>query len=90
MGESTINYIFHDFIRNFSSRCYKEFVNFPSGEDLKHSMDIYERLGLPGCIGSIDGTKIRWDKCPEKMRNACIGKEKEPTLGFQCIVNHIA
>ncbi len=89
IGESTINYIFHDFIRNFNRRCYKEFVNFPSGEDLKHSMHIYERLGLPGCVGSIDGTKIRWDKCPKEMRNACIGKEKEPTLGFQCVVNHM-
>lgn len=65
------------------------FVNIPKGDELKHSMDVYTRLGLPGCVGSIDGTKIGWDKCPSDMSNICSGKEKYPALGFQVIVNHM-
>ena len=27
-------------------------------------IDIYERMGLPGCIGSADCVHIKWDRSP--------------------------
>lgn len=88
IGESSVYLIFKQFVRSFSSKCYHDYVYFPTGEELRQSMQVYERLGLPGCLGSLDGTKIEWDKCPSEASNLCSGKEKSPTLGFQCIVNH--
>lgn len=88
IGESSVYLIFKHFIKSFSEKCYNDFVYFPQGEELQQSMQVYERLGLPGCVGSLDGTKIYWDKCPSESANLCSGKEKSPTLGFQCIVNH--
>jgi hypothetical protein len=31
---------------------------------------------------------VRWGKCPVKKSNYCTGKEKIPTLAFQCVVDH--
>lgn len=88
IGESSVLLIFKQFVRSFSAKCYQDFVYFPTGDELRQSMQVYERLGLPGCIGSLDGTKIAWDRCPSESSNVCTGKEKSPTLGFQCLVNH--
>lgn len=57
-------------------------VPFSIQTELRQDAAVYNRLGFPGCIASIDGTKIYWDKCPEKSRNYNIGKEKTPCLGF--------
>jgi hypothetical protein len=51
-------------------------------------MAIYERMGLPGCIGSTDVVHLRWDMCPSNKINICTGKEHYPTVAFQCTSDH--
>jgi hypothetical protein len=34
---------------------------------------VYEKLGLPGCIGSMDCTHVLWHRCPKVIRNVCTG-----------------
>jgi hypothetical protein len=51
-------------------------------------MEGYRLLGLPGAIGSMDVTHVKWERCPEHLHWSCIGKEKYPTLAFQCVVDH--
>ena len=46
------------------------------------------RLGLAGCVGSMDCTHIRLDKCPIELSNLCLGKEKFTSLSFQVVVDH--
>jgi Plant transposon protein len=65
MGESTALHLFQKFVYNFSINFEKEFITIPEGEDLKKVMDIYSKLGLPGCIGSIDATHLKWAMCPK-------------------------
>ena len=65
-----------------------EFVKMPTGERLNKVKRMYEQLGLPGCKGSMDCNHISWDKCSYTLKNMCTGKEKEPTLSFNCIVDH--
>ena len=36
----------------------------------------------------MDCTHVYWDKCPVGLANICTGKEKSPTLAFQCVVDH--
>lgn len=51
-------------------------------------MKIYNKLGLPGAVGSMDCTHISWEKCPNNISNICYGKEKKTTLAFEVIVDH--
>ena len=88
IGHSTINTIFHVFCQNFVSEFYSKYVNVPTGKQMKKVMEVYSRLGLPGAMGSMDCTHVRWDRCPRQFTNHCVGKEGFPTLAFQVVVDH--
>jgi hypothetical protein len=75
VGEATARRFFLDFILNFSTKCFDEWVVPPSGTRLKEVMDVYARLGIPGTIGSMDVTHVRWDRCPIYERHLHVGKE---------------
>jgi hypothetical protein len=89
VGLSTCPSIFSQFVLKFAETFRKAFIYLPQdGEDLKKVMEIYARLGFPGCIGSMDCTHVHWLNCPEILKNLCIGKEGYPTLAFQVMVDH--
>jgi hypothetical protein len=73
IGLSTVAYIFVRFCNNFSTYYFEEFVHPPVGEDLAKVLNIYEVLGLPGAVGSMDCTHVWWDKCPVELTNSCKG-----------------
>ena len=50
--------------------------------------EAYKRRGFPGACGSMDGVQIFWDNCPYRLRVTFTGKEKRPTVGFNCTVDH--
>ena len=81
IGESTINSIFKKFVTNFAKRIYPTIVKLPTDQKLQSIMRVYQRLGIPGCLGSMDCTHVWWYRCPSTHRRVCIGKEKYPTLG---------
>ena len=58
------------------------------GVKLTSMMAIYEKMGLPGCIGSTDCVHIKWDRCPVGLTNVCKGKEGYPSLVYSCTVDH--
>ena len=88
VGLSTSCVIFKVFVTNFALYFKDAFIYMPEDEDLKDVMKVYNRLGFPGCIGSMDCTHIRWLACPKELTNLCTGKEHYPTLSFQVIVDH--
>ena len=89
VGNSTVDSIFHTFCTNFPKHFYKDFIYVPSaGDELQKIVEVYSKLGLPGCIGSMDCTHIRWWSCPAYARQASTGKEGKPTLAFQLLVDH--
>jgi len=55
---------------------------------LKHTMNSYESVGLPGACGSIDVVHIKWSACPAGDHNRAKGKEGYPTVAFQCITDY--
>ena len=88
IGESTANYVFKTFVKEFSKAFLEEYVHFPVGEQLLKCMEVYRVLGVPGALGSADCTHVSLGKCPEGLRWLCIGKEGYPTLSFFVIVDH--
>jgi hypothetical protein len=73
IGESTINPIFKKFVSGCVKYLYKKYVYIPQGEELDQVSLVYEKLGLPGCIGSMDCTHVLWHRCPKVIRNVCTG-----------------
>jgi hypothetical protein len=47
----------------------------------------YNAAGLPGYVGSMDVVHVKWSNCPTGDHNRAKGKERYPTLGFQCITD---
>ena len=88
IAESTVNKFFKMFITNYANSLYSKWVYVPEGEELDAVVKVYEHMGFPGCIGSMDVTHIYWDKCPERLRFLCKGKEGKPTVAFQAVVEH--
>ena len=86
--ESTCNYLFKKFVVNYSRVFYDNYVYFPKGSELLDIMEVYRRLGFPGCVGSIDCTHIKWAACNTDNKWKATGKEGFPTLSFEAIVSH--
>lgn len=57
-------------------------------EELRKTVTDYERMGLPGALGSTDCVHVKWERCPGALANVFTGKEGYPTLAWQCTVNH--
>eukprot|EP00956_Cyclotella_meneghiniana_P031525 scaffold83045_cov25-Cyclotella_meneghiniana.AAC.3 len=63
-----------------------QFIRLPPDMDsLQGVLDMYTRVGLPGCGDSIDVVHCKWSTCPAGDRIKAKGKEKFPTLAFECI-----
>jgi hypothetical protein len=70
-GESTCRVIFKTFINNFANLFYGEYVKWPEDNDLMNSMEVYRRLGFPGCFGSISRGEYEV-ACGKGMGGYCI------------------
>ena len=59
------------------------FVKIPSNKaEIETISDVYERVGLPGCVGSSDGVDLHWGCCPAMPVEAHKGKDGVPSRGF--------
>jgi glucuronate isomerase len=75
MGETTARRAFHIFCENFVRDFYGTYVYRLEGEKLQRVMNVYARMGLPGCIGSTDCVHLKWDRCPIGISNLRSGEE---------------
>jgi len=87
-SEWSVRHIFKTFVTNFAKHFRSAFIRMPTGEELNAVLAIYQKLGFPGCIGSMDCTHVKWLCCPAELTNLCTGKEGFPTLSFQIVVDH--
>ena len=88
LGESTVHNTFKKFVVNISTRLFPKFVKLAKGKQLEKVLDTFAKIGLPGCVGSMDCTRVKWTMCPTRERWAHIGKEGFPTAVFLVIVDH--
>jgi hypothetical protein len=88
ISESHTNVFFKQFLHNYAEKFFSKFVYVPEAEELNNVMEVYSRMGFPGCVGSMDVTHIYWDRCPEQLRFLCKGKEGKPTISLQVVADH--
>ena len=88
MGETTARRAFHLFCENFVTHYYDAYVYRPKDQKLKKVLEVFGKMGLPGCIGSTDCVHLKWDRCPVNLNQVCSGKEGYPSLAYSCTVDH--
>ena len=73
----------------FAAKYFSVYCTPPATpEEIKHTTGVYARMGLPGCIGSMDCVHIRWEHCLAGGRSGHKGKEGYPTLSYEVTVDH--
>lgn len=76
---------FRVFIKEISNS-KDEWIHYPKTMDkLSEVMKEYQECFLPGCGGSIDVVHLKWSCCPAGDYNQSCGKEKFPTVAFECV-----
>ena len=89
VAQGTIRLFFQNTFCKWGRALSRDLVKLPETEEqLRHVVGLYERIGLPGCVGSVDCVHLVWDKCPAGYLSQCKGKEKHATLAFQAVVLH--
>lgn len=88
--KSSVHRIFERFIDGCCAKLFPLFVKAPTGERLSKIMQTYDDLGFPGCVGSVDCTHIRWDRCPQRLQVLMKGRKDTPTVSFEVVVDHRA
>jgi hypothetical protein len=58
-------------------------------DELSRTHGVFEALGLPGCISSMDGVHVAWDNCPSRYVHLFKGKEGYPTVAFNVHCDHV-
>jgi hypothetical protein len=84
---SSVHTFFRQFLRNFTPQFYETYVRPPTGIRLAKVMAVYSNMGLMGAMVSMDVTHVFWGKYPPELHSSCTGKEKKPTVAFQCVVD---
>ena len=95
--EKTVWWFFKIFLINFPAALFKDVIRVPrEGVELQSVMKVYQKMGFPGAVGSVDATHIRWHQCPVEFVHAATGKEKYPSVAFQvtysgvlCMKSHV-
>ena len=78
---------FKAFVHNMAS-VSSEYISMPRDSvELQRVQKLYSRVGLPGCVGSIDVVHIGWDACPANLIHLFKGKESFPSIAYEVIVN---
>ena len=89
ISAESLRIFFRKFCCLFARDNFAKYCNPPNTkEEIEKTMGIYERMGLPGCIGSTDCVHIRWERCPAGDRTNHKGKEGYPTLSYEVTVDH--
>jgi hypothetical protein len=52
------------------------------------SLAVFKALGIPGAVASSDVTHVAWEKCPVHLQSSFVGKEGNPTVAYECSVDH--
>ena len=74
LGEATVRFLFKTFVTNIAERVSPKFIKLAKGKQLEKVLDTFAKIGLPGCVGSMDCTRVKWSMCPARQRWSHIGK----------------
>ena len=89
MSISTMQLFYHNFWEKFVSVYRERWIYYPlTAIEAADNLAVYNRLGFPGAVGSVDCTHVLWGRCPAQFQNTYTGKAKKATVAYEVTVNH--
>ena len=86
VSETVLKGFYNKFVEWYATFKYKDVVC--AGDWRKEVEPIFNKVGFPGCVGSMDAVHLAWEKCPYSLVGLFTGKEGYPTVAFNVIANH--
>jgi len=88
LSESTILQTLERFCKAVIEEFGPTYLQRPTEEDLETILQLSEKSGFNGCLGSLDVMKWEWKNCPMAWRGSFkSGKDKYPTVCLEAIVD---
>ena len=88
MSETTVLKCTEHFVKSVIAIFGEEYQRQPSRDDLKRILQVAEKRGMPGMLGSIDCMHWAWKNCPSSLAGQHKGKEAKPTVVLEAIADH--
>ena len=89
MGESTGVECLKKFVQGVIEVYGEEYLRRPTVQDVERLLEIGERRGFPGMIGSIDCMHWHWEKCPYAWKGQYTrGDQGVPTIILEVVASH--
>lgn len=89
MGESTGVECLKKFVKGIIEVYGEEYLRRPTVQDVERLLEIGERRGFPGMLGSIDCMHWHWGKCPNARKGQYTrGDHGVPTIILEAVASH--
>ncbi|XP_002440317.2 uncharacterized protein LOC8064730 [Sorghum bicolor] len=89
IGESTAVECLKLFVKGVIEVFGTEYLRRPTVQDVERLMEIGERRGFPGMLGSIDCMHWHWEKCPYAWKGMYTrGDHGVPTIILEAVASH--
>ncbi|XP_048602986.1 uncharacterized protein LOC125581492, partial [Brassica napus] len=87
LGESTALSCLHNFTDGIIRLFGNEYLRRPTPEDLQRLLDIGEKRGFPGMVGSIDCMHWEWKNCPTSWKGQYARGSTKPTIVLEAVAS---
>uniref|UniRef100_A0A0D3AQ10 DDE Tnp4 domain-containing protein n=1 Tax=Brassica oleracea var. oleracea TaxID=109376 RepID=A0A0D3AQ10_BRAOL len=87
LGESTALSCLHHFTDGIIQLFGDEYLRRPTAEDLQRLLDMGEKRGFPGMVGSIDCMHWEWKNCPTAWKGQYVRGHGKPTIVLEVVAS---
>nr|XP_051210917.1 uncharacterized protein LOC127328352 [Lolium perenne] len=87
IGEDTTTQSVRRFARMIIKLYGPTYLRAPNEDDTKQLMEINEKRGWPGMLGSIDCMHWTWKNCPKAWHGQYCGKSKDATIVLEAVAS---
>uniref|UniRef100_A0A0D3ARL9 DDE Tnp4 domain-containing protein n=1 Tax=Brassica oleracea var. oleracea TaxID=109376 RepID=A0A0D3ARL9_BRAOL len=87
LGESTALSCLHHFTDGIIQLFGDEYLRRPTAEDLQRLLDMGEKRGFPGMVGSIDCMHWEWKNCPTAWKGQYARGHGKPTIVLEAVAS---
>ncbi|XP_019184650.1 PREDICTED: uncharacterized protein LOC109179606 [Ipomoea nil] len=88
IGESTAIESLKRFCRAVAVVFGQRYLRAPDANDVARLLEIGERRGFPGILGSLDCMHWTWKNCPTAWAGQYAGRSREPTIVLEAIADY--
>ncbi|XP_056843307.1 uncharacterized protein LOC108808770 [Raphanus sativus] len=87
LGETMALSCLHHFTDGVIHLFEDEYLRRPTAEDLQRLLDIGEKRGFPGMVGSIDCMHWEWKNCPTSWKGQYARGSNKPTIFLEAVAS---